>query len=295
MFDDNDIEPHHIFLAIFLSVCLIHLPLLYLLKNHNFDNQVADQLNKKAQKQVLMVDLKQRQSLPIADINKPKVDKIPDKASAQSLYNSSVKQETVSKNFSKQDIPAGVPTNKKTTQKPPANPKTMEGKLESLFGKKQLQENKKYTNRFESNKNTSPPLKTSIGSPMGGNKDDFLLGYKVGNRTYINTLAYPHIGYFVEFKKKYRFAWNPMQALRYQYQTNQISRGQLVVVWGVSVDQTGRLADLVLIKSSGHQGYDLEARRTIMVSSPYSQPPTHLLTKDNQLHMTWTFAFVVYL
>jgi outer membrane biosynthesis protein TonB len=292
VFDDHNIEPHHIFLAILLSICLIHLPLFFFLKNHDFDNNRADQLNQKAKKQVMMVNLRSGQSLPIADINKPKVEKVPQKATAQSLYNSSVKQETVSKSFSKVNS-APLTTSRKNKISKQNKSLPMKDKLKTLFEKKESEENKKYMARYESKKKSSPPLKTSVGSPMTGNKDDYLPGYKVGNRTYLNTLANPHIGYYVELKKKYRFAWNPIQVLRYEYQTNQISRGQLMVVWGVSVDQTGRLADLVLIKSSGHKGYDLEARRTIKVSSPYSRPPSHLLTKDKQLHMAWTF--VVYL
>ena len=64
-------------------------------------------------------------------------------------------------------------------------------------------------------------------------------------------------------------------------------------VWGVSVDKNGKITKIIMLRRSGNSPYDAEARRTIKVSAPFSKPPGHLLQKDGQLHMAWTF--VVYL
>ena len=123
---------------------------------------------------------------------------------------------------------------------------------------------------------------------VSGSNDDFLPSYKIGNRTYLNALANPSIFYFVELKRKFRLAFNPEPSIRYNL--DKITRGQMAVIWGVSVDAQGKLKDLILIRSSGLSDYDQEARRTISVSAPFSQPPAHLLEQDGLLNMAWTFV-----
>lgn len=325
MFDDistfnskNKKRPHRaLIIALLLSIFLVHLPLLYLFIQQEI---VAQTTKPKTQKQnVVMVDLKNA-TLPqqVVDISKPAVEKIPTNATAQSLYNSSVKDETVSSHFSKNNVPLGQapqstqsspqkPPSKQnqTTQNdkavdktpadqpPPTNqPLTLQDELKALANEQKQEQQKKYDDLFENkNPTNAQAFTTSIGSPNGGNTDDYLPDYKIGSRTFINTLANPNIGYFVELRRKFRFAFNPVPALRAHI--NQISRGKISVVWGVSVDGNGNLSGLTLIRSSGLPAYDNEAKRTIATSAPFSRPPLQILSEDQQLHMAWTF--VVYM
>jgi outer membrane biosynthesis protein TonB len=141
--------------------------------------------------------------------------------------------------------------------------------------------------RFASNTGEMPMPRTNFGSGGG----DYFPDIKVGDRTYVNALANPQVSYYAELKKKFRLAWDPVPALRSQI--NQISRGQITVVMGLSVDGSGRIAALTILKGSGLSAYDAEARRTIMASAPFSKPPAYVIQKDGLAHMAWTF--VVYL
>lgn len=159
--------------------------------------------------------------------------------------------------------------------------------MRSLKLAEEQKESQKYAQLFEQQNVKSALFKTSLS----GSPDDYFPDYKIGNRTYLNTLANPNIAYFVELRRKFRFAFNPTPVLRPRL--NQISAGQISVVWGMSVDQNGRLNGLTLIRPSGIPTYDQEAKRTIVSSAPFSRPPGHMLEKDGQMHMAWTF--VVYL
>lgn len=277
--------------------------------HHHFDSATTRNLaSQDEKKNAVMIDLNPKiQNLPqrIVDIAKPENEQVPDQASAQALYNTKVKEETVSPHFSKQVKPLGsTPVTQKTPptvpKKEPPPQQTLTQKTRSLDLKQELEKLKKENDAKEADQfaklygktsTTSPTLKTRIGSPDGGNPDEFLPDYKIGDRTFLNTLANPHILYFVELRQKFRFTFSPASVLRGRL--NEISRGKLEVVWGVSVDSSGNLKDLILLRSSGMTDYDKEAKRTIAASAPFSKPPFNLLDKNGQLNMAWTF--VVYL
>ncbi len=286
-----------IIIALVLSILLIHIPLLWLLTTMDLGSELEMPAPLNNQKEeVVMMDL----NMPppsldtIVDIDKPKVQKKPKKATAQSLYDSSVTEEVVSAANTPQATPPSKPqatTTPSQNKTETTQPKNLNDELAMLFNEAKQKEDEKYTDRFENTQTTTAPtLKTNFNSPnpFAG---DFLPNYKVGNRTYLNTLANPNVGYYVELKRKFRMAFNPYAALRYHL--NEISRGQISVVWGVSIDQNGNLAGLTLIRPSGIGDYDMEARRTISVSAPFNKPPVDQLTEDKMMHMAWTF--VVYL
>lgn len=207
------------------------------------------------------VELKKMDSpRQIADIPKPKREEKPDKADAVSMYDQKVKDEIVKQGMEQQSA---------SVKPSPLKPEPDSRKLVKMPG--------------------LPEARKEMPATLV--PDDFLPDYKWGNRTYINTLAQPNMAYFVELKRKYRLTWNPAPILRGH--ANEISRGKISVVLGVSVNSRGELADLVVIRSSGYYDYDQEGKRTIRSSSPYSAPAANLLGADHLLHMAWTF--VVYL
>lgn len=292
--------PKELVIALILSILLIHIPLLWVLTTMDLGSELEmpAPLNQQKEEVVMMdLDMPPPSLDTIVDINKPKVEKKPKKATAQSLYDSSVAEETVSAATQPQATqPSQTQTKtksaeEKTSETLPTEPKNLNTELANLFNEAKQKEDEKYADRFENPQpTTAPTLKTNFNSPnpFAG---DFLPNYKVGNRTYLNTLANPNVGYYVELKRKFRMAFNPYTALRYRL--NEISRGQISVVWGVSIDQNGNLAGLTLIRPSGISDYDMEARRTISVSAPFNKPPVEQLTEDKMMHMAWTF--VVYL
>lgn len=278
-------------LAILLSLFLLHAPLIYFFKIHDFSKEMASKIKKQDLKQVIMVTLSEKeQKMPqqIVDIQKPKEEKKPKRASAQALYDSSVEKETVSGHFSKTPQQQGKQPLVDKTETP-----TMQSQLKQLLTVQKEDEKEKHAKLYKADEKQkdSPSFTTQIGSGENGNTDDYLPDYKIGNRTYLNTLANPNIAYYVELRRKFRFTFNPAPVLRPIMQ--QISRGQITVTLGVSVDEGGNLSDLIIIRSSGIFPYDLEAKRTVTASAPFSIPPKELLTADRKLHMAWTF--VVYL
>lgn len=270
---------NHFLLALLISFLFIHLPLIYLLikmegARRNSAAAVVPQ--------TVVINIAGSKALPIADLDKPAKEGTPDKASVQSLYNSKVKEETVATGRLKK-----TPSPKAESQPPikvqpqPRENLSLQDELKALQNEKQIQEEKSLA-KFQ----TTPK---SLGAQNSGPSGDFLSGFKIGNHTYLNAQANPSITYFVELKRKFELTWNPVPALRRNL--SQISRGEVRVVWGVTVDGEGELTDLLLIRGSGMTGYDAEARRTIMASAPFSRPPANIQEKDGKLYMAWTFVY----
>ena len=270
--------------------------------SHSFDRDLSQDITDS--EKVVFVDLKEMPSLPIVDIQKPSVEKVPDNPSAQGLYNSSVAKETVSRRFNKHNVPLGQPAQPSahkqsqnqqqrpspSTQTPQSPPSSMEDQVKALMEGNKKIENEKYVSRYGS---SAPPPKfqAQIGSPQGGNTDDFLPNFQVGNRTYLNVLANPTIAYYVELFRKFKLAWNPLPVL-YRQGYYVPRGGHITVIWGFTIDQNGNLAEPVLIKGSGNGPYDNEAKRTLQVSAPFTNPPPHLLNQNGVLYVG--LPFIVY-
>lgn len=292
---------HRWWAALLFSLFFVHAPLLYILLTYERD---AFDLNAHQRPQVLMVDLKKAAPLRVADIEKPALEEIPANPSAQALYNSTVKEETVaalSKATPKSPVPAGKPQ-KTATKKPqraaktspktantdplaPPMPLTLNDKLKFLQAAQDQQEKQRHNDLFAHQSQAILAPKIFASAPAGG---DFFPDYKLGNRTYLNTLANPNTYYFVELRRKFRFAFNPLPVLRRHI--DKLPKGKIEVVWGVSLSAAGEVRELVLLRQSGLPTYDQEGRRTISSSAPFSKPPTHLLDKDGLLNMAWTFT-----
>lgn len=176
-----------------------------------------------------------------------------------------------------------LPTKPLLTE-PPAG--DIKDQLKNLRQEMHTKEKESYQKSFGGKSGfTMPDIKASVG----GSGEDFQPSYKVGNRTFVNTLATPGIGYFVELKRRFRTAFNPIPILRPIYQ--QIAgRGKVSVILGVIVDGRGRLAEVIMIRSSGIPAYDQEARRTISQSAPFSAPASSMLDSSGRLNMAWTFT-----
>lgn len=283
--------PLSLLIALLISLLFIHAPIIYFMAHHDFFSNRANHPVKK--ENVVMVDLKDL-NMPnrIADISKPKTEKKPKQASAFSKYDSSVQEETTAlSSVTKQSQPMqqqSLPQQSSLTQNTENTKKdlSLQEELQLIQSQQKYEEQKKYASLYNKQTNPSPMFKNQ-SIPGSGFQDDYLPYYKVGNRTYLNTLANPHIGYFVELKRKFRLSFNPAMVIQSNY--DKLPKGEIAVIWGVSVDQAGNLKDLVLIRSSELPGYDYEARRTILSSAPFTHPPKELLEQDGLLNMAWTF------
>ncbi|HSA58190.1 MAG TPA: TonB family protein [bacterium] len=225
----------------------------------------------------------------IADISPPEKEERPDDAKFLGLYDSKVAQETVSTDSGPSAHAAGKKvSHKEATEKLEKNPEKAKAPKMAGPGKEG------YT--IAAIPKPSSPKESAPDSASGSNgedlfeglSEDFFPNYKVGDKTYLNVLKYPKIGYFVRMKKVFRTTFNPIPSIRQSFL--QIQKGQVEVVLGVTVDKSGKLADLMILRSSGLQAYDQEALRTIRDSAPFAKPPAELLNAPDALRMAWTFT-----
>lgn len=216
----------------------------------------------------------------LADIAKPAKEEKPDKAAAEGLYNQKAKEETVAPSTKKSASRPSSPSRPESPPRPKETPKKSPAPAPEPKPQPVPE---------------PPPAQHIPGMPgqMAAPSQDFLTGYKVGNRTYINVNANPGIGYFVELKRKFRLTWSPQSILR-MYADQARGRKQVSVVLGVSVNAGGGLNNVFVIKSSGLPGFDGEGIRTIKASAPFSPPPADKLSPDKLLDMAWTFTVSFY-
>ncbi len=222
------------------------------------------------------LDVEILQPKQIADIQKPKEQKRPQKAKFIGQYDSTVKEERVAVTPPKK----GTPRPQRAIERPKQveKPEKKPDKLAALFAKKKEQAQKKSSGNRKAAKR------------FGELPQDFYPDYKIGPHTYLNVLRFPDVQYFVRLKRIFKLTFNPVPVLRQYVYANQVSRGHVEVVLGVVVAPSGRLARLFVIRGSGFGKYDQEALRTVRDSSPFTKPPAKLLGPDGQLRMSWTFT-----
>lgn len=270
----------------FLTSLLFHLLLFIILRE-----SLTRFSERQSPKNPVWVELKHME-LPqkIADIDKPEKEEIPDKPSAQALYNQKVAREQVNPTLPS-PVKKGTTLNAppKETKKEETAAKKEVLKMDDLYGRKPREKQPTKENMDIATRIPGiPEMSTNPSNPFN---DDYFPDYQHGGRTYLNTLKNPNIAYYAELKRRFRTTFNPIPALRGHI--NEIARGKIDVVLGVSVNGRGELIDIVVIRSSGLTDYDREGLRTVRSSAPFSSPPQNILGGDSLLNMAWTF--VVYL
>ncbi|PIU57235.1 MAG: hypothetical protein COS89_05035 [Deltaproteobacteria bacterium CG07_land_8_20_14_0_80_38_7] len=220
------------------------------------------------------------QQYEIADISKPDVEQRPDKARFVGNYDSSANKETVAVTQRGGSQQAQRKTEKAKT--PVKEPKSNESKSKSYYN---------IDKKLFASKTPDVLDSQEISDIRGTNSlEDYYPDYTIGARTYLNVLRYPDVDYFVRMKRQFKMTFNPVPALKDYFSMNRVMQGSVDVVMGVSVNPSGNLAELFVIRSSGISEYDKEALRTVRASSPFASPPKKFLEDDGMLRMCWTFT-----
>lgn len=217
----------------------------------------------------------------IADIAKPAVEKRPKKAKFLGMYDSSVERETVA---ARTRVGSGKKSGGASAQarklKSPGSKIFDSSKRGSLYNF----DRKLFASR-------RPDIEEGDGGRAGSEfREDFYPDYRLGDRTYLNVLRYPDVDYFVRMKRQFKMTFNPTPSLRQYFSVNRVAQGSVEVALAVSVDRSGNLSELFVLKSSGISTYDQEAMRTVRASSPFARPPDKFLKDDGMLRMSWTFT-----
>lgn len=223
----------------------------------------------------------------IADIDKPAVERRPEKARFTGMYDSSVAQETVaiSRRQKTEGGRQGAEGRRQEAEKRKQEGKDAErmtvGKKRSLYDI----DRKLFASK-------APDMGEKKGFEIGGSAalQDYYPDYKIGGHTYLNVLKYPDVEYFVRMKRQFKMTFDPGPPLRSYFSANRVTRGSVEVVMAVSVDNDGNLKELFVLNASGIPNYDNEALRTIRASAPFASPPDRFLEDDGMLRMSWTFT-----
>jgi hypothetical protein len=314
-------ESRTLFLFILLSI-LLHFLLggvFYLIPK-----QISMREKPKEETQVVWVKPEFFQNNPteIADIEKPAVEKRPEKSRFAGQYDSTVKEETVARPKPKPKVIQENPFSGEARPSPKiakrTEPSPSEEKIEKPEAKKEEPEKtelekprnldlgdlalKPQDVLKEKKKEIEKPKQEALdltklgpgleyGRPGGPDmfQHDYYPDYKIGGKTYLNVMKVQDVAFFVKMKRILKMRWNPIPVVRDYYYSNHLTVGKIECVIGVSLNEMGGITELLVIRSSGLNGYDEEAMQTLRDSSPYSSPPASFM-KDGQLRMSWTFT-----
>lgn len=234
-------------------------------------------------------------AMRIADIDEPAVQKRPAKADFVGMYDSSVDEQTVSRSGGRGA--GGAPAGGGAVAAKAPKAARAKGAARRAPAKGALDFDKDIVAMREPSADTATAMKEGATSrqgagtvSIGSGGGDYFPDIKVGEHTYLNVLRYPDISYFVRLKRVFRMTFDPGASLRDYFSANRIARGSVEVVLAVSLNGSGDLAELFVLKSSDIPGYDQEAMRTVRASAPFSKPPDKFLASDGVLRMMWTFT-----
>ncbi len=233
----------------------------------------------------------------IADIPPPKKEETPEEAKLAALYNQKVAKETVAPSTpGANGAPASsvkTPPKEKAEAETKSPEKTENREKGASLEKSEVEKTKPEKTKTPSqnppktpSESTPPSLDARFGSP--DQSQEFFPDFARGGHTYVNTLRYPNLAYFVELKRRFRAAFNPVSTLRRHM--NEIPGRTISTVLGVSVNPRGELIELFVHQGSGLSAYDEYVEKIIRESAPFSSPPPQLLEKDRTLRMSWTFT-----
>ena len=88
-------------------------------------------------------------------------------------------------------------------------------------------------------------------------------------------------------KREIEGFWHPDRVIP----QNQAMHGTYITTINVILDDKGDLIQANVIKSSGLNNLDLEAKRAIETASPFPNPPKELLNEDQKIRVNWSFIF----
>ncbi|MBI2083875.1 MAG: TonB C-terminal domain-containing protein [Deltaproteobacteria bacterium] len=262
----NQPNDRRITIAILFSL-LLHLLLLYFFTHPLTLSKVASE--------ELEVFLEKKQ---IADISPPEKEKRPEKARFLGLYDSQVEEEQVA------STPYTAPSGRRIVT-------DSEGR--DLPKKDQEGEGAQYAAKTPDTGVMEQEGEEDLGTVL---PEDFFPNIRVGERTYLNVLRYPKIGYFVRIKKIFKLTWDPRPALSQYFFANQIVSANVQATVCFQIDRKGNLRRAFVCRSSGLPLYDEEAIRVVRDSAPFETPPRELLKMDGNndgvLDISW--GFIVY-
>jgi TonB family protein len=111
-----------------------------------------------------------------------------------------------------------------------------------------------------------------------------------GDGTYLSTREWKFASFFNRVKQGVGQQWAPSDLLRQRDPTGAIYGGRdRYTVLSVTLDQTGRLKDAFVERSSGLDFLDLEAVKAFERAQPFHNPPPGILASDQTIRFQFGF------
>ena len=134
------------------------------------------------------------------------------------------------------------------------------------------------------------PSAAVVDKITGAAPNDHLKDVDEGDGTYLSTREWKYASFFNRVKQSVNQEWNPNDQMRLRDPSGQIYGGRdRYTILTVTLDDTGRLKDAFVDKSSGLDFLDLEAIKAFERAQPFPNPPPGILATDQTVRFRFGF------
>jgi TonB family protein len=134
------------------------------------------------------------------------------------------------------------------------------------------------------------PSQAVMDQIVGAAPNDHLKDVDEGDGTYLNTREWKYASFFNRVKQSVGTQWNPNASLVRRDPTGTTYSGRdRYTLLNITLDESGRVADISIEKSSGLDFLDLEAIESFKRAQPFPNPPQGLLEDDSKVRFKFGF------
>ena len=138
------------------------------------------------------------------------------------------------------------------------------------------------------------PTAEVLERALGGGSVDLTEGVEEGEITALNAKQWKHASFFNRMKRQVAQSWNPGAVLVRRDPNGKVygSKDRVTLV-RVTLDTSGALIDVVVLKGSGVAALDEEATRAFRAAQPFPNPPAGMISDAASQQISFTFGFHV--
>jgi TonB family protein len=181
-----------------------------------------------------------------------------------------------------------------TPQETVSDARTTDEKLGLTGFKPSMNKNLILKRAFNTNKSVAANMQQSSDASGPSQTDDYLEDVEEGDRTLLNTKRFLYYSFYSRVKDQLRSNWNPLirEEVSFIYATNRSlsSLGKKKTSLKVTLNQSGYLEEIALLRTSGNKAIDAAAIQAFRLSAPFPNPPVEMLEKDKKIRILWDFV-----
>ncbi len=128
----------------------------------------------------------------------------------------------------------------------------------------------------------------------GGPAPDRLEGIEEGEGTYLNTRGWKYATYFNRIKQQVAAAWDPVRPLEARDpDRSMFGYKDRFTLLGVTLDDAGRVKNLVVEQTSGAEFLDRAAVSAFRTAQPFVNPPRGIVDQNGEIKFSFGFFLEV--